>query len=235
MEEERLLLEKADVVIAIQPVEQQRFRELLPSREVICIPHYVPVRRSSARADHAAVTIVASDNPGNIEGLSAFVDVSWPIILKLQPKAELRVFGTLADKAPAGAKIVSMGYVRSLRRAYREATVVINPVRFGTGLKIKNIEALAGGKALVTTSCGAEGLESGAGVAFVVEDDMERFGLAVAALLADGSARTRLGAAAATFAERELTRERIYGNFLKLVASRRTGPDGEPRAAAVRR
>jgi glycosyltransferase involved in cell wall biosynthesis len=234
-EEERLLLEKADVVIAIQPRELERFRELVPSRDVICIPHYVPVRRRPARADHAAVVIVASDNPGNLEGLTAFLDLSWPIILKLQPSAELRIFGTLADKAPAGPNIVSIGYVRSLRRAYRDAAVVINPVRFGTGLKIKNVEALAGGNALVTTSCGAEGLESGAGVAFVVEDDMERFGLAVAALLADGNARTRLGAAAAAFAEEQLSRERIYGSFLKLVASRRTDPGGALLAAAVRR
>ncbi len=179
--------------------------------------------------------IVASDNPGNIEGLTAFLELSWPIILKLQPSAELRIFGTLADKAPVGANVISIGYVRSLRRAYRDAAVVINPVRFGTGLKIKNVEALAGGKALVTTSCGAEGLESGAGVAFVVEDDMERFGLAVAALLADGNARTRLGVAAAAFAEGQLSSERIYGSFLKLVASRRTDPDRELLAAAVRR
>ena len=232
MEEERLLLEKADVVIAIQPLELQRFRELLPSRDVICIPHYVPVRRRPARADHAAVVIVASDNPGNLEGLTAFLDLSWPIILKLQPSAELRIFGTLADKAPAGPNIVSIGYVRSLRRAYRDAAVVINPVRFGTA---EDQERRGGRRESTGHDLVRWGLESGAGSAFVVEDDMERFGLAVAALLADGNARTRLGVAAAAFAEGQLSRERIYSSFLKLVASRRTNPGGELLAAAVRR
>jgi len=235
IDEERLLLEKADVVMAIQPIELQRFREMLPSRDIICVPHYVPVRPMTGSADDVGVVIVASDNPGNVDGLASFLDRSWPVIRKRQPSAELRIYGTLADVAPVAERLRSIGYVRSLRRAYRDAAVVINPVRFGTGLKIKNVEALALGKALVTTSCGAEGLESGAGAAFVVEDDMDRFGHAVAALLADRDARDRLGDAAAAFAGQQFGREQIYGSFLQLVASRRFDPDRELRTAAGRR
>jgi hypothetical protein len=48
-------------------------------------------------------------------------------------------------------------------RRWHEAKVTIDPVQFGTGLKIKTVEALAQGTALVTTTCGASGCERGAG------------------------------------------------------------------------
>src|SRR5688572_11558101 len=42
-DEERQLLQNADVIIAIQKLEQDAFRRLVPDRQVICLPHYVPV------------------------------------------------------------------------------------------------------------------------------------------------------------------------------------------------
>jgi glycosyltransferase involved in cell wall biosynthesis len=164
--------------------------------------------------------MIASDNPGNVEGLTAFLDSAWPIIRRQRPNAELRIFGPLAEKAPACDGVVRVGYIRRLDRAYREAAVIVNPVRFGTGLKIKTVEALARGKAVVTTSCGAEGLESGMGSAFIVEDDMQRFGHATAALLADADARARLGLAAAVFAGAQFNRETAYAGLLEILASR---------------
>ena len=126
--------------------------------------------------------------------------------------------------------VTRIGYVRNLRRAYRDAAVVINPVRFGTGLKIKTVEALAHGKALVTTSCGVEGLEGAHGRAFLVEDDMPRFGAEVGRLLASPDARRTLAQAAAGFARAEFGRDRVYGALRQLLAG--APPGGELRRAA---
>jgi len=219
-EEERHLLEKADAIIAIQPNEQRRFRELVPDREVICIPHHVPVPHRREKRDRAVVAVVGSGNPVNVAGLRWFLDEAWPLVRRQRPETELRIFGDLARAAPPAEGVVPVGFVRTLRRAYRDAAVVINFVRVGTGLKIKTVEALAHGCAVVTTSCGAEGLESGAGRAFLVEDDPERFGLAVAALLGDRHARSRLESAATMFARAEFSRERVYGSFLRALSAR---------------
>ena len=51
-----------------------------------------------------------------------------------------------------------LGHKENIEKEYAEATVVINPAWIGTGLKIKTVEALARGKALVTTPKGIEGL-----------------------------------------------------------------------------
>ena len=64
-----------------------------------------------------------------------------------------------------------LGVVESLEEAYTRAAVIVNPVLAGTGLKTKTVEALGHAKPLVTTSCGAEGIEDAAGTAFLMADD----------------------------------------------------------------
>ena len=50
------------------------------------------------------------------------------------------------------------GYVEDVSVFYRQATVVLNPVIYGSGLKIKSIEALRYGKCLISTPVGVEGI-----------------------------------------------------------------------------
>jgi len=66
-----------------------------------------------------------------------------------------------------------------------EIWVVINPMRFGTGLSIKSLEALGHAKPLVTTSVGARGLGEGVGQAFLVADTPEEFASAITSVLLD--------------------------------------------------
>jgi glycosyltransferase involved in cell wall biosynthesis len=224
-DEERRLLDRADVIIAIQPHEQRRFRELLPGKAVICVAHHVPVRPAPVRSRQPVVGFISAGHPRDVDALTSFLEMAWPVVRQRCPMAELRIFGKLARQVAVTEHVIRRGYRRSLRRVYGEASVVINPVRFGTGLKIKSVEALAHGKALVTTSSGAQGLETGAGRAFLVEDDLVRFGELVSDLLSDHAARLRLESAALTFAQTEFSRERVYADLVELLCSR---------AAAVR-
>ena len=87
-------------------------------------------------------------------------------------------------------------------------------MQFGTGLKIKSVEALGYGRALVTTPCGAEGLEAGAGSAFRVASDPVAFAREVSGLLAEPEA-----AAAVARAGHQLARsinEEIRANLASL-------------------
>jgi glycosyltransferase involved in cell wall biosynthesis len=217
-DEERELLRRADTVIAIQPDEREALRALVGDRDVICIPHHLPVRPARTRRNRPVVAVVGSGNPANVDGLTHFLDHAWPLVLAARPDAQLRIYGELAQSAPEARQVVRVGYVRDLRSAYRDATVIINPVRAGTGLKIKSVEAIAHGKALVTTSCGADGLTAGAGRAYRVADDPAQFSDAVVALLTDRTSRAAIESAALTFAAREFACERVYAEFLQAVS-----------------
>jgi polysaccharide biosynthesis protein PslH len=108
------------------------------------------------------------------------------------------------------------------------ADVVVCPLRIGGGIKVKTIEALRRGKALVTTQIGAQGLPADARAAMRIADDPNAFAGAVAALLRDRESRRRLERLAARAAARLPTWERsaealasVYEELLDTAPGRR--------------
>lgn len=112
------------------------------------------------------------------------------------PEVGVTIAGGVCEKLTAVPGIRLLGQVENLAPVYRSATVVVNPVLFGTGLKIKTIEALGFGKALVTTKAGAEGMDDLAGKAFLVAGSDASFSDAVVSLLLDRGARLDLAESA---------------------------------------
>src|SRR5207249_5286525 len=99
----------------------------------------------------------------------------------------------VAALARAGAVEVT-GAVADVRPHLARARVVVAPVRFGTGMRGKVLEALAMGRPVVTTSLGAEGLGAVSGRHLLVADDGPAFAGAIETVLTDPALATRLGA-----------------------------------------
>ena len=96
---------------------------------------------------------------------------------------------------------LKLGQVEALEEAYALSDVIINPVYFGTGLKIKSIEALGYAKPLVTTPIGAEGLEAGANEAFLIADTADEFAQSIIEVFSDDQLREDLSNNAYDFAK----------------------------------
>ena len=99
----------------------------------------------------------------NIEAVRAFVEQSWPKLKALQPSAELRIVGDHRNRSDVirlgdvdGVTIT--GLVDSVEEELKQAWVVIIPIQSGSGIRFKLLEALAAGKAVVSTPKGAEGI-----------------------------------------------------------------------------
>jgi len=181
-EEERRGLARADVVLAIQEEDARIFARMLPDGLVLTVSHGRRVEASLARPPGARLLFVASHNDLNVAGLGWFLRAVWPALRAAVPAVELVVCGTISEKirvVPPGVTL--RGFVPSLAAEYAAARVVINPVRAGTGLKVKVAEALSHGRPVV--SAGAAGVEA-EGV--LVVDDAPGFGAAVRRLLEDG-------------------------------------------------
>ena len=101
-----------------------------------------------------------------------------------------------AARALAGPAVDFVGFTPDLRTVYETARVVVVPMRFGAGVKVKCIEALQYGVPVVSTSVGAEGLGLHDSRAVIVADDAGEF---AAALLALYEGRTRGAPSAGTF------------------------------------
>jgi glycosyltransferase involved in cell wall biosynthesis len=88
------------------------------------------------------------------------------------------------------------GTVPDMRPYLGRATVVVVPLRIGSGTRLKILEAAAAGKPIVSTSLGAEGLEFDSKSEIVIADDPQKFTEAVVNLLRDHQWRMRIGRAA---------------------------------------
>ena len=112
--------------------------------------------------------------PHNDDGLRSFLRTAWPMMLRRSPGARLKVIGRdaqpelLALTAEFADSVTVEGYVPDLDDAFGRAAALINPLRFGSGIKLKVIEALARGLPVVSTPVGAEGFASGPGTGVLV-------------------------------------------------------------------
>ena len=190
--EETALLRRADVVVAIQEREAEAFRVMLPDRRVVTVPMPVQSRPlPSTRAIPGRCVFVGGYSGHNIEALRWLLRDIWPRVLAAHPNAELAVAGTVcqAESAiPAGVRL--MGPLADLETFYAEASVSLVPLPMGTGLKIKLVEAMGRGRAVVTTPAGAEGFaELEAGEVAVVAEQPAEFAAAVVKLLDDAAWR----------------------------------------------
>ena len=135
----------------------------------------------------------------NRDALDWLLDAIWPALRRRMPEARLRVAGSGLDEArqarvrQAGAEY--RGAVDDVAALYAAADVVLIPLRFGGGLRIRLLEALACGRAIVATPVGIGGIEGRPGTHFAVADDPEGLAQAVAELLAHPEQAARLGAA----------------------------------------
>ncbi|MCA9528756.1 MAG: glycosyltransferase [Myxococcales bacterium] len=210
--EEARAFARADVVVAIQDRERDEMATRTQT-PVVTIGHRVRVR-PTPRPDPCGgrVLFVGSANHANVAGARFLLEQVAPRLWEIEPGATLVFAGPICGALPGssgagadGGRVERLGIVDDLAAVYEAADVAVVPVLFGTGLKIKTIEALGFGVPTVTTSVGAEGLEAGVGRAgdddaFVVADGAARFADAVSAVLQDGALRARLAAAALRFA-----------------------------------
>ncbi len=98
--------------------------------------------------------------------------------------------------ARRGPGIEITGEVEDLRPYLERASVVIAPLRIGGGTRLKILEAMAMGKAVVSTSLGAEGLDVVPGRDILIADEPGDFAVRVGRLMDDPARIERLGDAA---------------------------------------
>jgi len=202
-QDEARALERADAIIAIQKHEAAFFDELTGHKKrVLVVGHTVALRPLPA-ADPASQNLlfVGTSYAANVDGIRNFIENTLPLVRQKCPGVKLLVAGSVCGGLKPGTPGVElMGVVDSLDDAYRQAAIIVNPVLAGTGLKTKTVEALGHAKPLVTTACGAEGIEDAAGSAFLMADEPAAIAGHLCRLIQDPPAAAALAARGFAFA-----------------------------------
>jgi succinoglycan biosynthesis protein ExoO len=216
---EMKMLGRADAVIAIQEEEAARVRRRLPRTPVLLAPMATTPAAAPQPGTGSDILFIGSNTSPNVDGLHWFFNDIWPSIRRLRPAARLHVAGNVAGSfREIPDRVIMHGRVNDLRPLYASAAVVVSPLRAGSGLKIKLIEALGHGKAIVATSTTLQGVTEVVGAAVVVADDAQDFAGAVAALLSDAALRARHGASALEVVRQHFSAVACYASVVEFFA-----------------
>lgn len=237
---ERAAFARADLCVAIKPSEAAAISTIAPGAQSCVAPFGVPIADWDLDAARPPRCVfVATEAAPNRDGLGWLLTEIWPRVLRRRPDASLRVIGRAAppDGVSWPAGVERAGFVDDLDEEYRSAAVALAPLRFGSGVKIKVIEALAAGLPCVATAVAVDGIADVAPVAgqaatapspLFVADDAETFAALTVEALGHPSAAA-LRRAARAFAAARFARGQAGGDLVPAlraaIARRRADAD----------
>lgn len=203
--EELATYRDADGVYLCSAADERRLLEQIPKIRTAVIPNaadveYYQPRPTDPPPDGCTVVFfgLLSTLP-NVDGVTYFVQHIWPRIAAANPEARCKIIGGRPPSsllALAGPRVELTGFVSDLRPHLAAATAVVVPLRLGGGTRLKIVEAMAMGKAIVSTTLGAEGIEALPGRDILIENEPAAFADAVSRLLAAPSLAARFGQSA---------------------------------------
>lgn len=230
---------RADIVLAIQPEEAQRFRAQLACTageggpELVVVSHLLRADGGPVQCGaNDAALLVASDNAANRHSVDSFVRHVLPRVVRERPAFSLQLAGSICKEVPDQPNVVKLGWVADLKAAFAAAPLAVNPVLVGTGINIKLLEAMAAGVPTVSTATGVRGLAPAYrnGLVTVPDDDPAAFAAAIVRCARDAVLRRELGCAALEDARR-WDAEQVMALGRCLARRRDFGPVPEPAPA----
>jgi glycosyltransferase involved in cell wall biosynthesis len=197
-------------VIAVSEADREAMSSMVETSRISVVPTGVDLGQyrydSTAAPSGPLVVFTGSmDWAPNIDGVEFFCKEIWPRVLEKVPEARFRIVGRDPHsrvKELASSTVEVTGSVPSIIDHLREAAVFVVPLRIGGGTRIKIYEAMAVGKATVSTTVGAEGLDVRHDRDILLADTPDSFSEAVVSILQQDGLRRRLEAAAAATAAR---------------------------------
>lgn len=198
---ERRVLRRASAVTAVTIHDAETIRgwgvdavALIPNG--VDIEVYIP--DPEVERENEVLALASLDWYPNLDALAYFTKEIFPLLRARNPEARLQIVGRkpsegLRKQFSGISGINFVGEVEDVREYLNRAAVVVVPLRIGGGSRIKILEALAAGKAVVCTSIGAEGLDVVSGEHLLVADSPREFDLKIAELLASKEVRRELG------------------------------------------
>ena len=206
---EALTLARFDGVLAVSDADRRTFEALYPGairRPVDIVPTGVDTEYfAPAPSDPASRELVftgSMDWLPNEDAMQYFCRDILPLIRAKEPGVSLSIVGRAPTPAVRrlgeehGVQVT--GRVDDVRPYMKDAAVYIVPLRIGGGTRLKIFEAMSMGKAVVSTTIGAEGLPVSDGEHVMLADEPESFADSVVQLLRDTGRRARMASAART-------------------------------------
>lgn len=219
---ELLAFAKCDAIVTITDIDKQTIKRLMPLQKIeTCLTglnliNYVPI--FSPIKTNTVFHFASMDWMPNVEAVDWLLKHVWNEVMKEVPEAKLILAGrgmpeTIKQKGSTSVTVIEE--VESSFDFYNTYDIMLVPLWSGSGLRIKLVEGLAYGKAIITTSIGAEGIPYVANEHVMIADNHTEFKDAIVTLLQDQQRKIALQQAARHLAEEEFN----YKNVAEKLSS----------------
>lgn len=216
-----------DRIMFVAKSEAERFDQMIGVRKSLVAPLGVDYDFFSQdlalqKKEHSIAFMGALNVAHNENGIVHFIENCMPDILERVPEAKLYIIGGGASeqlKKYASDHIVFTGRVPDVRVAVGECEVFICPLQFGSGIKTKNLEAMAMGMPVVTTPIGAENIDASDDKDWLIGDTDQMFVKQIIRLLSSKELRNRVGKNGQCFVKEHFTWELARDAFAEVFAN----------------
>jgi len=207
---EKAMCPRFNLHLTCSALDTQRLRELVPGVDAVEIPNGVDVQYfKSDGSDPAANSLIFAGNLSwypNAAAMLYFAEKVWPLLREAVHGVTMHVVGAnppaplqaLASRDPS---FKVHGFVPDVRVYLNQAAIYVCPIRDGGGTKLKVLDALAMGKALVADPIACEGIDVAEGQTVLFAREPQEYVRQIARLLGNEAERRRMGAAARLLAE----------------------------------
>jgi sugar transferase (PEP-CTERM/EpsH1 system associated) len=200
---------QADKVVAVSRADSEALQCLVPELQSAVVPNgvdtdYFQPMTPDMEHDLELVFTGKMDFRPNVDAILWFAEDVLPLIREEIPEVSLTVVGRNPHSRLAGLRrlpnVSVTGYVDDVRPFIARSAVYVVPLKVGGGTRLKLLQAMAMGKAIVSTSLGCEGIEVEAGRHLLIADEPASFADSVVRLINDPERRTQQGLAARALA-----------------------------------
>ncbi len=207
-------MKTADAVVAVSEADKRHLQSLIPnlpkrSVAISVIPNSIDVQAYQQPVPPLPYDLVFSgkmDYRPNIDAVLWFAEAVWPLVCAQRPSTTWVIVGQKPHARLSSLRsmpgITVTGWVEQVQPYLAGAQVVVMPFRIGSGTRLKLIEAMAMGKAIVSTPIGAEGFPVQDDKQLLLAEGGEAIATAVLRLLDHPQKQAELGQSAQKFAQK---------------------------------
>lgn len=217
-EQEFEIFNTFDEVLCIQNKE---YEYLVKSNiNSVLVPYPVDISKRVPKKTVKNIIFIGGYNEANIDALKWFLDNVWQYFSSFN--INLLVYGTVSSAFNSFnyKNVILKGKVEDIRTVYNDADIAINPVKVGGGLKIKNIEALSNSIPLITTTEGANGLESTINKSFLLANTVEEWIDALLYMIISKEIRMLLIKNAIEYSSNKFSEKASYAKLVEYITDR---------------
>lgn len=236
LRQERRVLALADAAVVFTERDRQLLAGTAAATELATIPLGWDVPRAALDpVGGQPRTLLFVGNFVHAPNVDAAITLAYrilPIVLRAHPETRLAIVGGSPPPevlALAGDRVSVSADVPSVTPYLNSAAIVVAPIAIGGGMRVKVLEALAAGKAVVASTRAAEGVTAVSGEEIAVVDGDAPTAAAICSLLEDNEARRQMAARARLWALRELSWSTMADRYDELYARLDRRRSGRPR------